>query len=252
VFSWKSTKTQKVTKTGKCKKLKKWQNQKREKVKKWQNQNQQKSVKKVSKIDPPSKRPKCQINGQNRQFVFSEPPGPGIFEFQGVPRDPVLRPKSTPLILNGKSQHEFHHLRIFWFVHFSIFHLFAVLWNVTNWHFMMTQCLIVIRPYCNYRCRGDYTGRMMILCGGSPLILMPGRVTGEVLFILSFSPLWTGIWVALFCLVLLSVSDDGEIHRVEVYFITPVLPSFYFYFCFLLVVSVLFQMSGRLHRVVDL
>jgi len=59
-------------------------------------------TKKVSKIDPPSKTPKCHLNGQNRQFVKSEPPGPALFEFQGVPRDPVLRPKSDPPILNGK------------------------------------------------------------------------------------------------------------------------------------------------------
>jgi len=48
------------------------------------------------------KTPKCHLNGQNRHFVKSEPPGPAFFEFQGVPRDPVLRPKSTPLFLNGK------------------------------------------------------------------------------------------------------------------------------------------------------
>jgi len=59
-------------------------------------------IKKVSKIDPPSKTLKCHLNGQNRHFVNSEPPGWALFEFQGVPRDPVLRPKNDPLILNGK------------------------------------------------------------------------------------------------------------------------------------------------------
>jgi len=48
------------------------------------------------------KTPKCHLNGQNRHFVKSEPPGPAFFEFQGVPRDPVLRPKNDPPILNGK------------------------------------------------------------------------------------------------------------------------------------------------------
>ena len=59
-------------------------------------------TKKVSKNDPPSKTPKCQINGQNRHFVNSEPPGPALFEFQGVPRDPVLRPKSDPPYADGE------------------------------------------------------------------------------------------------------------------------------------------------------
>jgi len=140
-------------------------------------------VKKVWKSDPPSKWPKCQINGQKWQFVKSEPPGPALFEFQGVPRDPVLRPKMTPSLLNGKSQHEFH---LFHILHIS---RFTILWHFMNcafWlncHFMIVQCLIVIRPYSNkgewelcvvvlpsfvysmvyirfsfVSCRGDYTG----------------------------------------------------------------------------------------------
>jgi len=51
--------------------------------------------------------PKCHLNDQNRHFVKSEPPGPALFEFQGVPRDPVLRPKMTPPFLNGKHDHVF-------------------------------------------------------------------------------------------------------------------------------------------------
>jgi len=66
------------------------------KMEKW------KSVKKVSKIDTPPKWPKCHLNGQNRHFVKSEPPGPALFEFQGVPRDPVLRPKNGPPLADGE------------------------------------------------------------------------------------------------------------------------------------------------------
>jgi len=105
MFCSKSSKSEKVTKTGK---RKKWENQKSEKIKIIKNQQNAKPenvTKKVSKIDPPSKRPKCHLNGQNRHFVNSEPPGPAFFEFQGVPRDPVLRPKSTPLFLMAKNDH---------------------------------------------------------------------------------------------------------------------------------------------------
>jgi len=61
-----------------------------------------KSDKNSEKRGGTPKTPKCHLNGQNRHFVKSEPPGPAFFEFQGVPRDPVLRPKSTPLFLNVK------------------------------------------------------------------------------------------------------------------------------------------------------
>ena len=116
-----SEKSQKQEKWQKIKKHQKSENQenaksdKMENQKKWKSDKTEKwkSVKKVSKIDPPWKRPKCQINGQNRHFVKSEPPGPALFEFQGVPRDPVLRPKMTPLFLNGKCDH------VFWFYPFS-------------------------------------------------------------------------------------------------------------------------------------
>jgi len=85
-------KNSKIDKIRKSRKVTKTRKSKSDKINKMQNW---KSDKKVSKIDPPLKRPKCQINGQNRHFVKSEPPGPAFFEFQGVPRDPVLRPKMT-------------------------------------------------------------------------------------------------------------------------------------------------------------
>jgi len=80
---WKSGKSEKVTKSENTK-IRKSRKCKSEKVKKWQ------------KMVPPLKCPKCQINDQNRHFVKSEPPGPAFFRFQGVPRDPVLRPKLDP------------------------------------------------------------------------------------------------------------------------------------------------------------
>jgi len=99
-------------------------------------------MKKVSKIDPPLKTPKCQINGQNRHFVNSEPPGPAFFEFQGVPRDPVLRPKSTPLFLNGKCDHVFHIYHFYAFIIFVFYafsHFSKVSFFVT---FDQMQCLM--------------------------------------------------------------------------------------------------------------
>jgi len=109
----------------KCQKSRKWKNSKSDKSEKHKNRKSDKSekwksVKKVSKIDPPSKTPKCQINGQKPHFVNSEPPGPAFFEFQGVPRDPILRPKSDPPFLNGKHDH------VFWFSSFV---------NCTFWSF---------------------------------------------------------------------------------------------------------------------
>ena len=68
---------------------------KMQKVRKWENAENEKVVKKVSKIDPPSKSVKCHLNGQNRHFAKSEPPGPAFFQSLGVPRDPILRPKMT-------------------------------------------------------------------------------------------------------------------------------------------------------------
>jgi len=57
--------------------------------------------------------------------VKSEPPGPAFFEFQGVPRDPVLRPKNGPPILNGKTQLDFY---IFTFFIFCILVILVIFW----------------------------------------------------------------------------------------------------------------------------
>jgi len=125
-------KSEKVTKIKKIKNHQNWQNTKTQKHKKWQNAKPEKWSKKVTKSDPPSKRPKCHLNGQNRHFVKSEPPGPAFFEFQGVPRDPVLRPKNDPPILNGKSQqhfHLFHVLCISYFINFDHFVICTCWWN---------------------------------------------------------------------------------------------------------------------------
>jgi len=103
-------------------------------------------IKKVWKMHPPSKTPKCHLNGQNRHFVKSEPPGPALFEFQGVPRDPVLRPKSDPPFLNGKKWSHFVHFVILWIYHFTILWHF---WYLINCEFVVfTQYApFVIRPY---------------------------------------------------------------------------------------------------------
>jgi len=145
----KITKTQKVIKSTKSK------SDKSDKSEKW------KMMKNVSKIDPPSKTPKCQINGQKWHFVKSEPPGPALFEFQGVPRDPILRPKSTPPILNGKKWSRFH-FSPFWFYSFWWFLIFCKCVKLINcWEVTFLTPHYVIRPYGNYthhqfcsRCRG--------------------------------------------------------------------------------------------------
>ena len=77
----KNSKNQKIIKTQKSTKCK---NQKTEKVK-----NQKLKSEKSDIFKNTQKWPKCQINGQNRHFVFSEPPGWAIFGFWrlwGVPR----------------------------------------------------------------------------------------------------------------------------------------------------------------------
>jgi len=138
--------------------MKKCKSEKSDKMKK------AKSVKKVWKSDPPSKTPKCHLNGQNRHFVKSEPPGPAFFEFQGVPRDPVLRPKSTPLFLNVKND------RVFAFSSFAI----CAFWHF--WSFFRFDKL-TFSCFCRFLCNGLkalllYTGRRMMMCGGfSPLLV---------------------------------------------------------------------------------
>jgi len=85
-------KNQQIRKTGKSekvKKLKKCKNQKIKNQQKVKNQNQKSE--KSDKIKKPQKWSKCHLNGQNRHFVISEPPGPaffGFWGFQGVPRLP--------------------------------------------------------------------------------------------------------------------------------------------------------------------
>jgi len=129
----KSDKTQKSRKS-KITKIRKTENEKHEK---WQ------------KMHPPWKRPKCQINGTFWHFVKSEPPGPAYFRFQGVPRDPILRPKSDPplfwcfLIIFIIS--DLCIFTFFMFLHFIILVKIAILWS---WHFLWHKVTaIVIRPY---------------------------------------------------------------------------------------------------------
>jgi len=129
----KINKIQKVTKSRKCKKHKNMKMQKIKIIKNQQNQNHEKVIKKVSKNDPPWKRPKCHLNDQNRHFVKSEPPGPAFFEFQGVPRDPVLRPKMDPpyfwcflIIFHVLC---FHILTFLIFLHFDKSDIFDILTN---------------------------------------------------------------------------------------------------------------------------
>jgi len=88
-------------KSDKMWKSRKWKIIKSDKMEKW------KSDKNSEKKGGTRKRPKCHLNGQNRHFAKSEPPGWALFEFQGVPRDPVLRPKIDPLFLNVKFDHVF-------------------------------------------------------------------------------------------------------------------------------------------------
>jgi len=116
----------------------------------------------VSKIDPSLKTPKCHLNDQNRHFVNSEPPGPAFFEFQGVPRDPVLRPKSDPLFLNVKSDTRFSFFTFFTFYILHILMIFTFLWFA---HFDDFSVLVHfwLKALLQYR-REDG-----IMCGGSPL-----------------------------------------------------------------------------------
>jgi len=97
--------------------------------------------------------------------VKSEPPGPAFFRFQGVPRDPVLRPKSDPpyfwWFLTLFHVLRFHILCILVFFHFHHFDNFDVLLKChIFWHVIIA---ITIRPYYNAGVFRFYTGgRMMI------------------------------------------------------------------------------------------
>ena len=147
---WKTWKSEKMTKSEKCKntKMRKCEN---EKVKKWQ------------KLTPPPKWPKCHLNDQNRHFVKSEPPGPAFFRFQGVPRDPVLRPKMTPpyfwCFLIIFDVFNFIILVILMILRLQHFGEIAIFGKVT--FFDMTQLCNVIRPYGNC---GDSQERRYYVC----------------------------------------------------------------------------------------
>jgi len=139
----KNTKIDKNQKSSKVTKIKKHKNSKSSKSEKW------KMSKNDQKMHPPSKWPKCHLNDQNRHFVKSEPPGPAFFRFQGVPRDPVLRPDLDPpyfscfLII-------FYHFSCFWFCAFHCFLTFYILVKVTfcdEVPFFNTHLCNVIRPY---------------------------------------------------------------------------------------------------------
>jgi len=112
---WQKSENQKNRKSDKMQKPEKW--------KKWKTQKWESEKWKNGKT---SKTPKCQINGTFWQFVFSEPPGWALFQFQGVPRDRFLRPKTWYHILNGKWVSCFIHfplLRNWHFHHFCHFHV---------------------------------------------------------------------------------------------------------------------------------
>jgi len=131
----KKSKNEKNQKSSKVTKMRKWKNTKTGKCKKW------KSVKKCQKMTPPPKWPKCQINDQNHHFVKSEPPGPAFFRFQGVPRDPVLRPKLTP----------------------PFFHCFLIIFCVFLWFMICAFCEF----WCFLKCV------QLIKCCKSPFLTHP-------------------------------------------------------------------------------
>jgi len=108
---------------------------KMQKLKKWKKSKTQKHKSKKWKNTKTWKRPKCQINGTFWHFAFSEPPGPGVFQFQGVPRDRFLRPKSGMRILNGKSFSCFLYFHILANWHFHLFHYFMICTFWWNWCF---------------------------------------------------------------------------------------------------------------------
>ena len=96
--------------------------------------------------------------------MFSEPPGPGVFQFQGVPRDPILRPKTRVSILNGKSHFSFSPFYHFSELAFSPFSCFAHFDEVDILVGLIIFCIIGLRPIGYYREEND------VMCGGSPLI----------------------------------------------------------------------------------
>jgi len=149
-------KWQKLTKINKIKNhqnQEKWKNRKSDKIRKSENSKNRKSEnekhEKCQKMVPPLKTPKCQINGTFWHFAFSEPPGWALFRFQGVPRDPILRPKSDPpyfwCFLMIFMISILCILTFFTFVHFNILVKIDIL---VKWHFCdMADMCNVIRPY---------------------------------------------------------------------------------------------------------
>jgi len=127
---------------------------------------------KMSKKSKTPKTPKCQINGTFWHFAKSEPPGWALFRFQGVPRDPILRPKTGYRILNVKI--DIYDLHILSFLCFHELCIFTILCFSPICAFscfaIFTPFAITIRPYGKFRCRGDSQERRMgVMCGGSPL-----------------------------------------------------------------------------------
>jgi len=187
-------------------------------------------IKNVSKIDPPLKRAKCHLNDQNRQFVKSEPPGPALFEFQGVPRDPILRPKSDPLILNVKKWHHFMILAFCVFMIFMFYHFLCFVEVTFFDHFDVLCC------YCNKALWQllFIGGSMMMMWWFSPHDVQVGYLhrglsscrgdhTGEEIFIITLV-LPSVDFPGLFLKQFMSGRFTGE----ELWCITLVLPSLFF------------------------
>jgi len=81
--------------------------------------------------------------------VKSEPPGPAFFRFQGVPRDPVLRPKLDPPFFSLFLTHfsPFFCFMICAFCHFCCFYKCDKLINLVKVAFFNHDPCNVIRPY---------------------------------------------------------------------------------------------------------
>ena len=146
--TWKMTKKdQKLqnTKNSKIEKIKKVsKSTKSENAKTWKStklKSTKNDQKKWQKVTPPSKWPKCHLNDQNRHFVISEPPGPAFFRFQGVPRDPVLRPDLDPPYFSPFLMFWDCIFHILCISHFIIFTLFDILWFTHFHHFINLRIL---------------------------------------------------------------------------------------------------------------
>jgi len=134
----KTQKSSKFIKIQKVRKVTKSENAKVRKSTKWKSEKMSKNSEKKGGTP---KTPKCHLNDQNRHFAKSEPPGWALFRFQGVPRDPVLRPKKGGQFLMWKSDHIlcFH---VLWIVHFIIFSHFMKLINCTFYEVDQFLCIM--------------------------------------------------------------------------------------------------------------